>query len=100
MNIARYAQRATRYWKQAERRLRTVEGACSSERQQRRQLQQDADDMKDRIRELEQGEAKLKKWEGRKAVINHYLGAVQEMSRCAHCEYAVMPSVLIPVARS
>ena len=100
MNVARYAQRVTRYWKQAERHQRTMETTSSNERQQRRQLQRDIDDLKDRMRGLEQAEVKLQKWEGRKAVINHYLSAVQEMSRSACTVLTTLFSMLTSTARS
>ncbi|KAK3068452.1 hypothetical protein LTR53_013961, partial [Teratosphaeriaceae sp. CCFEE 6253] len=87
MNVARYAQHVTRYWKSAVRQQLKTEAARLHERKQRRELQREVESLKDRLRKLEQADAKLQKWEARKLLIHHYLGAVHDMS-----EYAPKPS--------
>ena len=81
MNLARYAQQVTRYWKGSQHRQQAIEAAYSRERKQRRQVQSELLDLKARIETLEKGEAQLKKWEARKPVINHYLSVVGEMAK-------------------
>lgn len=61
-----------------------MEDAYSKERKHRRKLQCELLDLKPRVEELEKAEAKLKKWESRRAEINHYLGMFAEMSKCEH----------------
>ena len=58
-----------------------MENACSKERKLRKQAQLDVNDLKARLDMLENTEAKLKKWEDRKPMINHYLAAVGVMAK-------------------
>jgi len=81
MNVARYAQRVTKYWKSSERKRNATETAYSEEHKQRRKLQDEVLGLKARIEALEVAEVKLQKWEARKPFINHYLQAVNDMSR-------------------
>jgi len=81
MNLARYAQQVTRYWKGSQHKQQAVESAYSKERKQRRQVQSELLDVKARVETLEKGESQLKKWEARKPVINHYLSVVGEMAK-------------------
>ena len=81
MNVARYAQRVTKCWKRSERQRNTTEAAYSKEHKQRRKLQDEMLGLKARIKALEVAEVKLQKWEARKPFINHYLQAVNDMSR-------------------
>ncbi|KAK5138392.1 hypothetical protein LTR08_003453 [Meristemomyces frigidus] len=81
MNLARYAGRVGRRWKNALSKQQAMEAAFSKERKQRRQAQSDMNEQKHRIAELEKLEEKLKRWESRKSIINHYLGAFTEMTR-------------------
>ncbi|KAK0917162.1 hypothetical protein LTR91_014338 [Friedmanniomyces endolithicus] len=84
MNVARYAQRVTKYWKRSERQRNVTETAYSKEHKQRRKLQDENFGLKARIQALEVAEVKLHKWEARKPVINHYLQAVNDMSRSVY----------------
>ncbi len=84
MNVARYAQRVTKYWKRSERQRNVTETAYSKEHKQRRKLQDENFGLKARIQALEVAEVKLQKWEARKPVINHYLQAVNDMSRSVY----------------
>jgi flagellar motility protein MotE (MotC chaperone) len=79
-NLARYAQRAGKHCKTAERHQQAMETAFSKERKQRRQVQQEVLDLKSRLEDLEEKEVKLQKWEARKDVINHYLKVVNVMA--------------------
>lgn len=54
-----------------------MESTLSKERKQWRKHEVE---LNERIAALEKTEAKLKKWEARKAMINHYLGLVSKMS--------------------
>ncbi|EME38534.1 hypothetical protein DOTSEDRAFT_140871 [Dothistroma septosporum NZE10] len=74
--ILRYSKAVTLRWRCEQRKRRILESSISKERKQWRK--QEAD-MKDRIVVLEKGEAKLKKWEQRREMINHYLGLVGKM---------------------
>ncbi|KAK0947157.1 hypothetical protein LTR29_001440 [Friedmanniomyces endolithicus] len=91
MNVARYAQRVTKYWKSSERKRNATETAYSEEHKQRRKLQDEVLGLKARIEALEVAEVKLQKWEARKPFINHYLQAVNDMSS----DIALMRSQLL-----
>ena len=80
LNIARYAQRISKDCKLAKHKQRATETAYSNERKQRRQVQQQLSYMNARAAELEKADAKLQKWEARKAIINHYLDVIEPMS--------------------
>ena len=58
-----------------------MENAYSKERKVRKQTQLDFNDLKARLDTLEETEAKLKKWEDRKPMINHYLAVVGVMAK-------------------
>ena len=62
-----------------------MEAAFSKERKQRRKAQAEVNEQNERIGELEKQEVKLNKWESRKPTINHYLGAVGDMTKYALC---------------
>ncbi|KAK5127574.1 hypothetical protein LTR85_006914 [Meristemomyces frigidus] len=81
MNLARYALRMSGRWHSARQKQQAMEAAYSKERKQRRQIQAEVLELRTRVEELEKGETQLKKWEARKPLINHYLGAVGEMAR-------------------
>lgn len=83
MSLARYARRVTAYWKDAQHKQQALEAAHSKERKERRRVQSEVLELKAREQEFESTEAGLRKWEGRKPVINHYLAAVGEMARYA-----------------
>ncbi len=57
-----------------------MEKACSQERKARRQCQADNEELKSRIETLEKAETQLRKWESRKATINHYMSQVGAMA--------------------
>ena len=57
-----------------------MEKSYSAECRQRQQLQQDLDRLKSVVADLEQDASKLRKWEARKPLINHYLAAIEPMS--------------------
>ncbi|TKA65840.1 hypothetical protein B0A55_09121 [Friedmanniomyces simplex] len=80
MNVARYAQRVTKYWKHSERQRHAMETSYSRQHKQRRHLQQEILELKARVEAMEGAEAKLRKWEARKPLIHHYLQAVNDMS--------------------
>ncbi|KAK1068290.1 hypothetical protein LTR74_005788 [Friedmanniomyces endolithicus] len=92
MNVARYAQRVTKCWKRSERQRNTTEAAYSKEHKQRRKLQDEMLGLKARIKALEVAEVKLQKWEARKPFINHYLQAVNDMSRLGFPNARPVPS--------
>ncbi|KAI7337575.1 hypothetical protein KC315_g2206 [Hortaea werneckii] len=81
MNMSRYAIRVTKHWKPSAAKQRAMEAAYGKERKQRRQMQNEVLDLKSKIEELEECEARLAKWESRKPVINHYLGIVGDMAK-------------------
>lgn len=79
--MSRYAIRVTKHWKSSAAKQRAMEAAYGKERKQRRQMQNEVLDLKSKIEELEECEARLAKWESRKPVINHYLGIVGDMAK-------------------
>ncbi|KAK6396764.1 hypothetical protein LTR65_008662 [Meristemomyces frigidus] len=81
MNLARYAQCIDKQLRKTEHKWQTMEAAYSKERKHRRQTQAEVLELRARVEDLGKGEAQLKKWELRKPLINHYLGAVGEMAR-------------------
>ncbi|KAK0284100.1 hypothetical protein LTR35_005814 [Friedmanniomyces endolithicus] len=91
MNVARYAQRVTKFWKRSESQRNATETAYSKEHKQRRKFQDEILGLKARIKALEVAEVKLQKWEARKPFINHYLQAVNDMSS----DIALMRSQLL-----
>ncbi|KAK1811045.1 hypothetical protein LTR12_014567 [Friedmanniomyces endolithicus] len=91
MNVARYAQRVTKYWKCSERKRNATDTAYSKEDKQLRKLQDETLGLKARIKVLEAAEVKLQNWEARKPFINHYLQAVNDMSS----DIALMRSQLL-----
>lgn len=76
-HLVHYAKQVTKSWKVAEKKRRAMENTLSKERKQWRT--QEAD-LNKRVASLEQTEARLNKWEQRKAKIDHYLNLVTKMS--------------------
>lgn len=58
-----------------------METAYSKERKGRRLVQSELLEMKTRVESLEISEAKLKKWEDRKPVIEHYVKTFPRMAK-------------------
>ena len=81
MNLSRYAGRVGQRHKDALRKQHAMEAAFSKERKQRRQVQAEVIEQKERIAELGKLEVKLNKWEARKPVINHCLAAVSDLNK-------------------
>ena len=81
MNLSRYAGRVGKRYQDVLHKQHVMEAAFSKERKQRRQVQAEVIEQKERIAELEKLEVKLNKWEARKPIINHYLAAVNDMAK-------------------
>ena len=73
MALCHYARQARKHWKDALQKQTAMEAAFSKERKQRRQVQSELQELKNRVESLEKCEAKLKKWQDREPEINHYL---------------------------
>lgn len=70
MALCHYSLQVRKYWKSAVQKQSAMETAYSKERKQRRQLQSELQELKQRIETLEKAEARLKKWEERRPVID------------------------------
>jgi flagellar motility protein MotE (MotC chaperone) len=58
-----------------------LDSVYTHERKYNKQLEQDVLDLNARIDILLKSEQKLKKWEARREVINHYMSVVSDMSK-------------------
>jgi flagellar motility protein MotE (MotC chaperone) len=58
-----------------------LDSVYTHERKYNKQLEQDVLDLNARIDALSKSEKKLEKWEARREVINHYMGAVNDMAK-------------------
>lgn len=81
MALVHYGVNVRRQNKEAFRKVRTLERTFSNERRQRRELQSEVLDLRDKSNRVEETESKLKMWESRKPKIYHYLGVFGEMMK-------------------
>ena len=70
-----------KHWKNAIHKQTTMEAAYSKERKGRRQVQSELLESRNRVEALEKCEARLKKWEDRKPVLDHYLNTFSDMAK-------------------
>ena len=91
--MVRYSKAVTSHWRSEQRKRRILESSFSKERKDWRQ--QEAD-IKDRIAALEKAEAKLKKWEQRREMINHYLGLVGKMGEYVASRHLITTPLTAP----
>lgn len=82
-HLARYSQKVNKSWKVAESKRRILESTLSGERKQWRKREAEIKKaLVERDTLIQDLDAKLKKWDGRKDVINHYMGIVGPMAKC------------------
>lgn len=68
MALGHYARQARKHWKASSKRASALDSDCSEERELRRQVEAKCQTLQDRVKSLEQAEARLAKWEHRKPV--------------------------------
>lgn len=81
--LANYSRKVNKAWNTAECKGRAIERILSNERKQWRKREAESKDaLRERDALIEERDAKLKKWDGRKDVINHYMSIVEPMAKC------------------
>lgn len=77
-----YSKSVALHWRSEQRKRRILESTFSKER---REWHKQESAFKERIAAMEKAEAKLRKWEQRRDMINHYLGLVGKMGGYVSC---------------
>lgn len=81
MALCHFGKKARKHWKAAHEKHLATEAALAKERKTRKQLQSEQVEMQDKVHALKKVEARLKNWEERKPMINHYMNAFCEVTK-------------------